>query len=617
MSIKTLRKRIALVAVSALGAGALSVAVAPVANAADGDRVEMSTIASTTGSAVVSATDTDSRSVGYVTATNTDYEAATASKISLSGGDAFTAICLATCSMPFEVENTTDSVGLSIVVTGGTLSSVSDSITATNGSGTLSVNGGRTAAVLAVDATDSSLLGIASANSGAATMVVQIFEGASVDDLTSATAGSLVAQVTFTIAAASASGVFSEANSTITVQAAYAPGATASGLLTYDNTSKASNGYRHAIYVMLKDAYTAAITSGTITVSATGGAYVNIEDDLPAAGDDYAASSAFDSDTGGLAGGDAYITVTQPVANTAGSTTVTITLNGAVIGTKTLSWVGDIASITIDTVNSNSIFKNGADNDFEGGQLGLLYAVKDAAGNLVTLANTNASNANGPTMTGQTGAMVGASVTATVSTTTAVLQTPSLGGGSTTVNVPESSLTGAGSFKLRVKNAAGGNVDSAAFNVTVSEDTLDSFAISWDKTAYAPGELATLTITGKDSKGNTIADGMPLTGLSLSVASGLTAVGTACAATSTFASGKVTCKYSAGNTEGAYSYSVDVTTGTAQAASVGAVSVKNAVATVTNTEVLAAIVKLIASINKQIRALQKSPRLLYKYASLV
>jgi len=605
MSIKTLRKRIALVAVSALGAGVLSVIAAPVANAADGDRVELSTIASTTGSAVASATEANARQVGYVTATNTSYEAATANLISLSGGNAFTAICLSTCSVPFEVENTDDNVGLSVVVTGGVLSSVSDSITLTNGSGTLSVAGDRKKAVLAVDATNSSLLGIATASSGATQMVLQFFEGASVDDLDSATSGALVAQVTYTIAAASASGAYNEANSTIAVQAGYAPGATASGLLTYDSTSRIANGYRGAIYVKLADAYTAAITTGTVTVSATNGSFVNIVDTIPAAGDDYAASTAFDSDTNGLTGGDAYITVTQPVANTAGTSTVTVTYNGAVIATKTLNWVGDIASIVVDAANSNAIFLNGADNDFVGGQNGLVYVVKDAAGNTVTLNTTNSANANGPTMTGQTGAMVGASVTATVSTTTAVLQTRSLGYGTTTVNIPESALQGAGSFKLRVKNAAGVNVDSPAYNVTVSADGLDSFAISWDKTSYAPGEIATMTVTGKDAYGNKIADGVAMTGLSWTIASGLTSVGSACSATRTFFDGKLTCKFAAGNDVGSYSYSFDVTTDTPQSASVGVVVIKNAVATVSNAEVLAAVVKLIASINAQIALLQK------------
>jgi hypothetical protein len=243
---------------------------------------------------------------------------------------------------------------------------------------------------------------------------------------------------------------------------------------------------------------------------------VNLVDTAPAAGQAYAAVAAFDSESDGLAGGDAYITVTQPVANTAGSSTVTITLDGAVIATKTLNWNGDIASIAIDAANSNSIFKNGADNDFVGGQTGIRYVVKDAAGNAVSLPTGGT-----PTLTGATGALVGASVTATLSTTTAVLQTSSVGYGTTTMNVPTSSLNGAGTYKLRVVNALGANVDSAVITASVSAADLNSFVVSWDKASYAPGDLGTLTIAGKDVYGNAIADGVPLTGLSLSVASGV------------------------------------------------------------------------------------------------
>jgi hypothetical protein len=88
------------------------------------------------------------------------------------------------------------------------------------------------------------------------------------------------------------------------------------------------------------------------------------------------------------------------------------------------------------------------------------------------------------------------------------------------------------------------------------------------------------------------------------VASGLTSVGSACDATRTFSGGVVKCVYAAGNTDGSYSYSFDVTTETAQSASVGAVKVAGA-SGVSNAEVLKSIVALIASINKQIQALQK------------
>jgi len=590
MSKKTMKQRIAVVAVSALTAGFLSVVSAPVANAANGD-VNISTIASTTGAAATSTTEANARAIGYVAATNAA-ATLTADLITLNGGDAQTSVCLSTCALPFEVENTDNAVGMSVVVIGGTLSSVDDS----GAGGDPVVAGDRKSAIfdLVAGTTDSSFMGIATASSGATTMQLQFYKGAGIEGLTTATAGTLLGSLTLTIAAANTAGTFSASNSVIATQSAYASGTTASGLLTYDSTSRIANGYRGAIYVSLKDPYKAAITTGTVTATATGGAYVVIKDAIPAAGDDFSATSAFATDTD-LAGGDAYITVTQPVVNTAGTSTVTITLDGAVIATKTLNWSGDIASIALDAANSNGSFKNGADADFAGGSQAVVYVVKDAAGNAVTLTTA-------PTITGQTGSLVGASLL-TTTTTNSTLQTSSLGYGTATMNVPTSSLNGEGTYKLRVVNALGANIDSAVITSSVSSG-LNSFVVSWDKAVYAPGDLATMSISGKDIKGTTIADGIPLTGFVGAVASGLTSVGTACDATRTFSGGVVKCVYAAGNTDGSYSYSFDVTTATAQSPSVGAVKVAGASGT-SNADVLKSIVALIASINKQIQALQK------------
>jgi hypothetical protein len=191
----------------------------------------------------------------------------------------------------------------------------------------------------------------------------------------------------------------------------------------------------------------------------------------------------------------------------------------------------------------------------------------------------------------------------TTTTTNSTLQTSTAGYGTATMSVPASALNGVGTYKLRVVNALGANVDSAVITASVSAG-LNSFAVSWDKATYAPGDLATVSISGKDVYGTVIADGTPLTGYEGAVASGLTAVGTACSATRTFSDGVVKCVYAAGNTDGSYSYSFDVTTATAQSPSVGAVKVAGA-AGVTNADVLKSIVALIASINKQIQALQK------------
>ena len=85
------------------------------------------------------------------------------------------------------------------------------------------------------------------------------------------------------------------------------------------------------------------------------------------------------------------------------------------------------------------------------------------------------------------------------------------------------------------------------------------------------------------------------------------AVGGTCSATSTvnLAGGSRVCKFSIGNTAGSYTWSVGLTTITAQSAATGSVTIAPSTATVSNADVLKSIVALIASINKQIQALQK------------
>jgi hypothetical protein len=172
--------------------------------------------------------------------------------------------------------------------------------------------------------------------------------------------------------------------------------------------------------------------------------------------------------------------------------------------------------------------------------------------------------------------------------------------------LPSSTLSGAGSYTLSFVNAVGATIKSSVNNATVSRGGINSFEASWDKATYAPGDIATLTITAKDAFGNLIADGTAATGLDLIVSTtGLTSVGSALTVTSTFSAGKITQKYAAGNDDGSYAYSVDITTATPQSAAVGAVKIAG-VAGTTNADVLKAIVSLIASINKQIAALQKA-----------
>jgi len=608
MSVKTFSKRVATVAVAALSAGLLSVASAPVASAAaDGtDTFDIAIQASTTGSAATSKTIGSATSVGFVSRTNTAGIVVTDDTISTQYGAAVTAVVLQGAQIAFNVNGTTTaSWGISVVVTGGTLSGVVGSDSAEDTSqGTTSLSGDRTVAVYDQNtSTQGELRGVFSVSSSAAvgsTVTMAAYGGTGITGLTSATSGNLLGSYTFTVASSSASGTFNSTRSTLNVQAPIAASGTASGTNAYDDTSRIDNGKVGILYFSLKDAFAADLTSGTLTASVTGGSTVI---DLSAgAGDAFAATAAFD-DQAISSDANGYIYVTQPVANTAGSSTLTVTYQGAVIATKTFNWNGDIASIAVDTVNSNSIFASGADATTETAAnkayaQGIIYVAKDAAGNVVNLSAA-------PSVTGATGALVGATVTTSTTGTYASLQTNAVGYGTTTMIVPATILNGVGTYKLRVQNSAGTNIDSAAVNARVAFG-INSFAVSWDKTTYAAGEIATMTVTAKDSQGNPVADGSLATGADFTAPSGFTVTGAACNATKAFSAGSFTCKLAAGNDAGAYGYAFDITTATPQAASIGTVNISSS--GVSNAEVLASIVKLIASINKQIRLLQKQLR---------
>jgi hypothetical protein len=524
-------------------------------------------------------------------------------------GQAHTAVVLQGAQIAFNVNGTTSaSSGISVVVSGGTLSSVdADDVDVDTRAGTLTLAGDRTAAVYTQGGTTKGeLRGVFTVNSSAAvgsTVTMAAYVGTGVLGLTTATSGNLIGTYTFTVASASSSGVFSASQSRLNVQASIAATGTASGTNAYDDTSRIDNGKVGILYFSLKDAFASDLTSGTLTASVSAG---NTVIDITAgAGDAFAATSAYDDQAITSTSGDAngYIYVTQPVANTAGTSTLTVAYQGQVIATKTFNWNGDIASIAVDTVNSNSIFASGADATTETAAnkayaQGIIYVAKDAAGNVVNLSAA-------PSVTGATGALVGATVTSSTTGTYASLQTNAVGYGTTTIIVPATILNGVGTYKLRVQNSAGTNIDSAAVNARVAFG-INSFAVSWDKTTYAAGEIATMTVTAKDSQGNPVADGSLATGADFTAPSGFTVTGAACNATKTFSAGSFTCKLAAGNTAGAYGYAFDITTATPQAATIGTVNISST--GVSNAEVLASIVKLIASINKQIRVLQKQLR---------
>jgi hypothetical protein len=439
-------------------------------------------------------------------------------------------------------------------------------------------------------------------------MIVTAYVGANAV-IATPTTGTILGRWVLTVVSASVAGVVSTAKSTVYIGGSQAKGTACTALAdpTFDNFARIDNGRVACIEVKLKDAYDVIIgNTGALSASASGTSLVKVGG---SAADAYTAALSFDTATyAGTANGD-WITVLQPVSDTAGTTTVTLTYQGVVLGTKTINWNGIASTIELDTANSVSIFNAGASSEATvlaatpGSKLGIVYRVKDAAGN-------NIANSSTPTIADATGSMISATLDATGNATENVPQTVALARGRSTMYIGNSSVTGAGTYKLSITNSAGTVIKSPVYNATVV-GSVATFVASWDKASYTPGEIATLTIKGLDSAGRTAADGTLLgTGTVISVnTDGFGHLTSSCETTPAtnagFLGGQKTCKFAVKNTPGSYSYSVKVATSTSQAETTGTLAVVASTATVSNADVLKSIVSLIASINKQIQALQK------------
>jgi len=457
MSTKTIKQRIAQVAVMALSAGFISVVVAPAANAdafnaaTAAGYVQISTVADTDGTPDVSS-GIASTSVGWIVDTSSTAASTNSTTIIASGGLSKTGNILAGAKLGIMASNTS-SANMSIVVTGGTLSSISDSAGATS---TTALNGSATTVVTTLSAADNVTTGAIFTVSAAAgsTATIAAYSGASntITSTSTATGGSLLGLWTLTVVAASSSGTLSVADSYAVTQACIDAGSTTAGVVTaYDNTTKCGNGQVGQIYVDLYDAYSARVTGGALAASTTAGNVNVVNSSSVSAANTYQTTAAFDSETINASGAN-YILVTQPTANTAGSATVTITYKGAVVATKTISWTGVAASIVVDPANTAKSFYAGAVDTSTTYLTNVIYVVKDAAGNAITT-TTN------PTVANATGSMVGATLSTSATSATVyanATQTSSRGYGVTTMLVPSATANkGAGTYQLKFVNSAG------------------------------------------------------------------------------------------------------------------------------------------------------------------
>jgi hypothetical protein len=609
MSTMTLRKRIALVAVTALGAGLLSVVAVPSANAAVNTAAGSGASTAAAADTLIIGTAANITGVAVLPTANNSTTASTAASSvglinvsdiagGLEAGTTQTAVLLSTGTLVVSALSASGKLP-AIVVTGGTL---------TTNNGAAGVNAGRTVAT----GSGTDLLAVAiTPNAGATSMTVQLYTGASASVTAPATGSlGLKGQITVTIASAADNGVYSAARSGI-----FYTGAVVNNQAASDGVNTGSYAYNTNAYLtaQLRDVYGSILTSATAltTVTATNGALVSAAIAASGSATDGAGSplttSAF------VAGSTSYnatypgisIRVANPTAAPL-STVVTVTRNGVVVGTKAITFAGEVARVVLSSPG------NGTTGGASGvGNVATLNYF-DSAGNELYPTGT----ASWPTGSAQNDpAAASGSATGIASITQPVRATSA---GSVTFTC--SSTAGKGTIGLAYTNLSGSVIRSNKLDVTCAGAPV-TYTVSADKASYVPGDIATFTITFKDSLGNIAGDAAvaELNKLITVDGSQITQVVTgpktaaeitAGASYDETSNGVIKYKYVVGSTLGSYQAIVSApklnSALTGQAAQTVAYKVAASTTGVTNEDVLKAIVSLIASINKQIAALQKA-----------
>jgi hypothetical protein len=352
---------------------------------------------------------------------------------------------------------------------------------------------------------------------------------------------------------------------------------------------------RAYININLSDAYGVSLDGGkgALIITGTNGAGIGYD----AGGAATSAASSFNLTQVSSTSAAGAITVLKPTAraNKSFSTTVSISWNGVVVGTKSVKFLGEVASVTA----SSPVI--GALNASNASAFRVAYA--DDAGNALYPTITDTSVVSATTTSAVTGAVIGTIGSAT-----------GLARGTLICAAGDSAVLGGGTANLQLQHVnplSGTVVKSNVWAATCQGDAY-TYTAGWDKATYTPGSVATLTITFKDRDGDAAnAYDLVGNGALITVAGGPSATAvTIPAATDVPDSGAGTKTYQfvVGTTEGDFAAVItvaDVNANAVAKAQTASYSVKSSSSTVTNADVLKSIVALIASINKQIQALQK------------
>jgi len=568
----SIKKRVALIAAASLISGALGASIAKAANATTQTLASIkltcsvSTTANTTSTNVLLATG------GQVTDTlGVTGDLAAGDYLVASGPFAFD-LSDATNTANAKSSSTTTKY---IVNTAATASKVSVVTTGAVGTGTLSLYTASDALVSTVN-----LSAVAACDSGtsAANSYVQVSD----------TAGY------FFTAAQIAAG---------TGSTAYQNGTTAMDTSVDEATSFAVGGTAY-IYVYPRDVYKSQVKSGYLSVTATNGAVVS----------GVAGGNTVAIDTN--AGYATQVTVAAPTYGTPLSTTVTISKGSTVLATKQITFGGDAASLKASVAVSGvsgaaaSVGSTGTYGAARGSSPAatatnlIAYRVKDSAGNNVK-----------DTGSVWTVGLESSSNSALVNTVVNGRYNEEIAGkgGYVVFNCIDSTKSGTSDVVLSLTNKAGVKLKSAPVTVTCSSAAIDTWTMALDKSSYNTGDVATLTITAKDSNGVAVADSTSFgSGLAIAIG-GMTPVATPATTdvpnSGTSAAGIWKYTYTVGTTAGNYVASVQIPgSGTDTAPKTAKVTITSEAAA-TSPDV-AALVKVVGTLlttfTKQISALIKA-----------
>ena len=429
--------------------------------------------------------------------------------------------------------------------------------------------------------------------------------------------GTATQVISVTIAGTSVAGTASASKSAVSWIAMNGPTQFITGSAFETNTdlagaSAAQAGNGLFLQIDVKDAYGNAVTkAGALTVTVTDGAIAAVK----AAGQGsspVAADGTYTTAVSSAGNADGYYTagIFEKTAGTGWAGTVTVSYNGVVLATKTGTIAGYVKKIVL---SNNKVVQKGATTSNA-----VQYHAYDAAGNEIDGSALTSANLTKNTIG-----------TASVVTSITPGALPDVAGGTAGQIGVTGGSAGTSTLVVQYVNPDGSVALSNSLVVNVG-GAADTYKVALDKSSYNQGDLAKVTVTFLDSKGNIAFSGGYLDGAghydTVTVTNGsttapaadavisspmMTLVGTLPIQNAPDKNGQLVLTYTVGSTgtftPGNYLFSADFPTVDAAdgAAQTVAYSVANPSAGTSLNDVLKGIVSLIASINKQIAALAK------------